>query len=191
MSRAFDYPVFTHLEVNDYYKRKDGGEFDKSEFYKTPQLYESDFEKYTRESDMYIPCHYWSSEADLILKRENLISPYNRIKVVGDISCDIDGPIACTLRPSKIGNSMYGYSPVSNSEIDLLSENAIAVMAVDNLPCELPKDASEDFGNELLTHVIPALLGHDPDQIIERASETNKHGELTSYFEYLSDYVQG
>lgn len=189
LNQRFDYPVFTHLEVNDYYKRKDGGEFDKKEFYNKANLYISDFEKYTPESDMYIPCHYWSSDADFILKRESLLSPYNRIKVVGDISCDIDGPIACTIRPSKIGNSMYGYSPISNSEVDIKNSDAIAVMAVDNLPCELPKDASEDFGNELLNHVLPALFGEDPDRIIDRASETNYQGTLNEDFEYLADYI--
>ncbi len=190
LSQKFDYPVFTHLEVNDYYKRKDHGEFSKKEFYTSPNLYSSDFEKYTLESDMYVPCHYWSSDADFILKRESLMSPYNRIKVVGDISCDIDGPIACTIRPSKIGNALYGYSPISHSEVDLHDENAIAVMAVDNLPCELPKDASEDFGNELIKHVLPALLGEDPDHIIDRASETNNNGELTEPFHYLLDYIK-
>lgn len=190
LHKSFDYPVFTHLEVNDYYYRTDGGEFNKKEFYSQAQLYSSDFEKYTLESDMYIPCHYWSSEADFILKRESLMSPYNRIKVVGDISCDIDGPIACTIRPSKIGNSMYGYSPISNSEVDIHNPNAIAVMAVDNLPCELPKDASEDFGSELIKHVLPALLGDDPDRVIDRASETNFQGTLNPEFEYLEDYIQ-
>ena len=64
-------------------------------------------------------------------------------------------------------------------------------MAVDNLPCELPLDASEDFGTELIKHIIPALIGSDEKGIIERGSETNLSGELTEYFSYLSGYVEG
>ena len=67
----------------------------------------------------------------------------------------------------------------------------IAVMAVDNLPCELPKDASEDFGGELIKHILPALLEDDPTNIIERGSETTKEGELSEHFKYLQDYLEG
>ena len=63
-------------------------------------------------------------------------------------------------------------------------------MAVDNLPCELPKDASEDFGDELIQHVFPVLLGEDPDKIIKRATIC-KNRDLTLGFEYLRSYVSG
>ena len=115
----------------------------------------------------------------------------NRIKVVGDISCDIAGPIACTIRPSKIGNGIYGYDPITQTEVDFMQEGAIAVMAIDNLPCELPRDASEDFGNELLKHVLPCLFGKDPDEVIARGSQTTITGELTDGFSYLSKYIAG
>jgi hypothetical protein len=71
-----------------------------------------------------------------------------------------------------------------------MNENAIGVMAVDNLPCELPRDASEDFGNELLTKVLPSIIGEDIDTIIERASIC-ENGKLTSYYSYLQDYLDG
>ena len=72
-----------------------------------------------------------------------------------------------------------------------MDSDAIAVMAVDNLPCELPKDASEDFGDELLKHVLPALFGEDPDRIIERGTETDFSGNLTDGFKYLQNYLEG
>ena len=184
-------PVFAHLDTEDYYVRKDGKEFSKQEFYAQPELYTSNFEPYAFNSDMYIPCHYWSSKSPFILTRETLLNRKNRLKVVGDISCDVNEPIACTIRASKIGNPIYGYDPVHNTEVDFLSQGAIAVMAIDNLPCELPLDASEDFGNELIKHVIPKLLGDDPDAVIERASETNLEGELMPNFKYLEDYANG
>jgi hypothetical protein len=184
-------PVFTHLDTEDYYVRKDGKEFSKQEFYAQPELYTSNFEKFAFNSDIYIPCHFWSSKSPYILTRETLLNEKNRLKVVGDISCDVNEPIACTIRPSKIGNPIYGYDPVQNTEVDFLSKGAIAVMAIDNLPCELPLDASEDFGNELIKHVIPKLLGDDPDAVIERASETNLDGKLMPSFKYLENYANG
>jgi alanine dehydrogenase len=113
------------------------------------------------------------------------------LSVVADISCDIAGPIASTLRPSKISDPIYGYDPQTGEEVDFKTKGAIAVMAVDNLPCELPLDASEDFGNELLRHVLPALLKDDPDAIIERATETSKEGKLTPLYSYLQPFVDG
>jgi saccharopine dehydrogenase (NAD+, L-lysine-forming) len=191
LNKSFSGPVFTHLEVENYFDKKDGSEFIRSEFYNQPELYKRGFQKYVPESDMYIPCHYWSSRSPKILTQKDLSNVDNRISVVADISCDIADPIASTLRPSKVAHPIYGYDPISGKEVDFMQENAIAVMAVDNLPCELPKDASEDFGNELIKHVLPALVGDDPKRIIERASQTNLNGELMPDFTYLKDYVEG
>lgn len=188
---SFDGPVFTHLEAEDYFAPKDGSPFVKQDFYSNPENYCSTFGRYSLRSDMYIPCHFWSAKSPHILTNEDLLQPNNRIQVVGDISCDIAGPIACTIRPSKIGNGIYGYDPKTKSEVDFMDPGAIAVMAIDNLPCELPKDASEDFGNELLKHVLPCLFGEDPNHIIERGSQTNLDGELTEGYSYLSNYVAG
>ena len=191
LSNEFIEPVYTQLEVEDYYARLDGSAFVKKEFYTQPELFKSTFDRYVPLSDMYIPCHFWSSKAPVILPNNVLLENPRRLKVIADVSCDVNGPIASTIRASKIGDSIYGYNPETQAEVDFRDENAIAVMAVDNLPCELPKDASEDFGNELLKNVLPALFGEDPDRIIERASETNLNGELMPEFKYLEDYVNG
>jgi hypothetical protein len=191
LSDEYDEPIYTQLEVEDYYARMDGSGFIKKEFYSQPELFKSTFDRYVSKSDMYIPCHFWSSKSPVILPNDVLLENPRRLKVIADVSCDVNGPIASTIRASKIGDSIYGYNPETKSEVDFRDENAIAVMAVDNLPCELPKDASEDFGNELLKNVLPALFGQDPDRIIERATETNFDGELTVEFKYLEDYVNG
>jgi hypothetical protein len=189
LTQAFNEPVFCQLEAADYYRNQAGG-FDKAAFYANPSDYTSILTQYAASSDMYIPCHYWDNKAPVLLTQQDFIQ-HARLKVVADISCDIAGPIACTIRPSKIGNSIYGWNPSTNEECDFSLPEAVAVMAVDNLPCELPKDASEDFGSELLKHVFPRLLGEDPDQIIYRASETTLDGTLNEPFLYLSDYVAG
>jgi hypothetical protein len=83
---------------------------------------------------------------------------------------------------------MYGYNPQTDTETDFKAENAIAVMSVDNLPCELPKDASEGFGEQFLQYVIPAFFNNDADGILQRAKIT-ENGRLTERFKYLQDYV--
>lgn len=191
LKNEFSEPVFTHLEVEDYYGRKDGKEFNKSEFYSNPELYTSTFGRFVTESDVYIPCHFWSNKSPFIITHEDLRKPNVRLSVVADISCDIKGPIACTIRPSKIADPIYGYNPITEQEDDFMKEGVIAVMAVDNLPCELPLDASEDFGNELLRYVLPVLLKEDPDNVIARASETTPEGKLAENFIYLQPYVDG
>ncbi len=189
LNDSFDKPVFTHLEVEDYFAPISGQEFEKKHFYSHGNEYKSVFGKYANEADMYIACHFWSSSSPYILTADDLRNEKSRLKVVADVSCDVAGPIASTIKASTIADPIFGYDPKSESEIDFMNENAIAVMSVDNLPCELPMDASEDFGNELIKHIFPALFNEDPDNIIGRASETNLNGELTEYFSYLNDYV--
>lgn len=191
LTQSFDGPVFTHLDVEDYYARMDGVEFEKADFYANPERYKSVFPTFLKAANLYIACHFWSSRSPYIVTQEDLRDSAIKTTVVADVSCDIAGPIGCTIRPSKIADPVYGYDPQSGLETDPWSENAIAVMAVDNLPCELPKDASEDFGNELVKHVFPCLFGDDPDNVIGRASETGLNGKLTEYFAYLQDYVDG
>ena len=191
LKQKFSEPVFTQLEVEDYYGRIDGKPFVKGEFYSNPELFQSTFKRYITEADVYIPCHFWSNKSPFIVTKEDFRNPNLKLSVVADISCDIDGPIACTIRPSKIADPIYGYNPITEKEDDFMNPGVIAVMAVDNLPCELPLDASEDFGNELMRNVLPVLLKSDPDHIIERASETSSEGKLTEHFSYLQAYLEG
>ena len=191
LSEEFNEPVFTHLNVDNYNEREDGKPFDKGAFYRDGTGHRSTFKSYLSESDMYVACHFWKKGSPYLFTREDLKSSDIRTSVVADISCDIDGPVASTIRPSTIADPIYGYDPVSEKEVDMQQMNAIAVMAVDNLPCELPKDASIDFGNELIQHILPALLKEDPTNIIARGSETTKDGKLSPYFTYLSDYLEG
>ena len=107
------------------------------------------------------------------------------------MSCDVNGPIASTLRASTSADALYGYDASTGLECDWNEKDAICVMAIDNLPCELPKDASEDFGNELIRHVLPHMLGGDAHEIIWHATETTLQGELTPHFAYLKEYAEG
>jgi alanine dehydrogenase len=191
LEEDFFEPVYTQLGVENYNKTKDGSVFSKSEFYEFPERFGSDFAKYSAVADMYISCHYWDSNAPFIFTREDAKEDAFNLKVVADISCDIDGPVASTLKPSAIANPLYGYDPSEEVVTDFMDESAIGVMAVDNLPCELPKDASEDFGEELIKNIIPELLEKENSSVIRRATQTNLQGELTPEFEYLQDYLDG
>ena len=190
LTKNYSQAVYTQIDVLEYNKRKDGQVLDFTDFYQNPSEYVSDFEKFTKVSDIYITGHFYGNGAPVILTREMLNANDCKIKVVADVSCDINGPIACTLRSSTIAEPLYGYLPAENKEVDVFHPAAIVVMAVDNLPCELPKDASEGFGEMFLEHVFPAFFNEDKDGILLRAKITDK-GKLTPRFSYLQDYVDG
>ncbi|TBW28711.1 NAD(P)-dependent oxidoreductase [Gramella sp. KN1008] len=190
MENEFDNPVFCHIDVLDYAKRKDGAKGSRMEFYKVPENYDSDFMKFARTSDVFIAGHFYGEGSPVFYSKEDAAQKDFRIKYVADISCDIAGPVASTIRPSTIADPFYGYDPETGAETDFMAPEAIGVMAVDNLPCELPKDASEGFGEMFLEHVIPAFFNDDKDGILERARMT-RDGRLTAPFLYLEDYVKG
>ena len=191
LTSQFTEPVYVMADVMEYAKRKDGKVGDKYAFYKDPSGYESNFMPYAKESDMFIAGHFYGDGAPFIFTRDDAKHPDFRINLVADISCDIDGPVASTIRPSTIADPFYGYDPQSESEVAFNAKGAITMMAVDNLPCELPKDASEGFGEMFLEHVIPAFFNGDERGILKRAKITTANGELTERFKYLQDYVDG
>lgn len=191
LNGRYDEPVFTQLNSRDYNKRKDGAEFHRTDFYTQPELYEGDFLKYTKVADILIACAYWAPAAPVLFQREDILRDDFKIKVIADITCDIEGSIPSTKKPSTIDDPIYDYNPSDDRvEEAITDEGNITVMAVDNLPCELPRDASESFGNELVNNVIPHLLGNDEQQIIHRATITSG-GKLTEKYAYLQDYVDG
>jgi alanine dehydrogenase len=190
LTKSYAEPVYTFIDVLDYNKRKDGEVSSKSDFYANPTEYVSDFERFSEMSDMFIAGHFYGNNAPIILSKEMLRSPKCKLKVVADVSCDIDGPVACTIKPSTIADPIYGYLPSEHKEVSYTHPSAIVVMAVDNLPCELPKDASDGFGEVFLERVIPAFFNNDADGILERAKMT-ENGKLTPRFAYLQDFVDG
>ncbi len=190
LTKNYTQAVYTQIDVLDYNKRKDGAVFDNNDFFENPSDYVSNFERFTKVSDIYISGHFHANEAPEILSQEMLQANNCKIKIVADISCDINGPIACTLRSSTIEEPFYGYLPNENREVDIFHPAAIVVMAVDNLPCELPKEASEGFGQMMLEQVIPAFFNGDKEGILKRAKIT-ENGKLTPRFSYLQDFVHG
>lgn len=190
LTKNYTQAVYVQIDVLDYNKRIDGKVLDFKDFCENPKEYISDFERFTKVSDIVITGHFYANEAPVIISREMLQANDCKIKIIGDVSCDVNGPIASTLRASTIAEPLYGYLPSENREVDVFHPAAIVVMAVDNLPCELPKDASEGFGAMFMEHVIPAFFNGDKEGILKRAKMTEK-GKLTPRFAYLQDYVDG
>ena len=190
ISQTFNEPVYCLVDVLDYNKRKDGKIINNRDFYNNPKEYDANFMRFAKVTDFFIAGHFFGDGSPFLFSRDDAKAKDFKIKYVADVSCDIDGPIASTIRPSTIAKPIYGYNPETESEVDFKNKDAIVVMAVDNLPCELPKDASEGFGELFLEHVIPAFFNDDKDGILNRARMT-KNGKLTERYSYLQDFVDG
>ena len=183
----FHEPVYTNVDVLDY-NYSNSIENSISNFYSYPEKFESTFSKFFPVTDIYFAGHYHNPNAPKLITNNNLKKENFNIGVIADISCDINGPIACTIRPSTIENPIYGFHKTKLVECDFHDPNSIAVMAVDNLPCELPRDSSEMFGDMFLKYVIPSFFNDDKDDILKN-SQITSNGQLTFRFKYLSDYI--
>jgi len=185
----FTEPVYTQLRSADYHIRKDGKPFASADFYKNPQDFESSFYPYTKVTDLLIACAYWHRQAPKLFTATQMQQPDFSIKVVADLTCDIDGSIPCTQRATTIQAPIYDYNPFAEQiETPLSKPTNITVMAIDNLPTEMPRDASTDFGNMMLEQVFPHLFGQDSEGVISRAIVA-KMGKLSKNFAYLQDFV--
>ncbi len=191
LTAEFKEAVYCRLDPWHYTRHREKIEFEFDHFVAHPDQYENAFLPYAKRTDFYMACHFWDPDSPVLLGREDLQLPDLPLRVIADISCDIGGPIASTVRASSIAEPIYGYDPSSGMETsDLFGDNMITVMAVDNLPGELPRDASADFGEALLEHVIPYLLETDSEGIVERATIV-REGGLTPEFSYLDNYLKG
>ncbi|MGQ0827166.1 MAG: NAD(P)-dependent oxidoreductase [Bacteroidota bacterium] len=188
MHYSFREPTYVQLHSNNYNERQDGLAWNTEEFYKHPEKFRSTFLKYTKHCDLLIHCSFWDPRAPKLFTKAEMRSPEFRVSVIADVTCDMNGSIPSTTRTSIIEDKFYGYNPITETIAEPFSNDTITVMAIDNLPCELPRDASEDFGKELIDKVLPALLVEDKDGLIERGSIT-EDGRLMPRFDYLSDYV--
>lgn len=191
LNKEFNEPVICRIDPESYVKHKGGMQFDLQHFFKHPEEYVSIFKPYTKVADIFIACHFWDPKSPNFITREDYLDPEFNITVIADVSCDVNGPIASTVKASTIAEPFFGYNPqTGKDEPPFTNLHNITVMSVDNLPGELPRNASSDFGNNLLDKVYPSLFGNDDNGIIERATIT-KDGKLTERYAYLQDYIEG
>jgi saccharopine dehydrogenase (NAD+, L-lysine forming) len=189
LTKTYNFPVFCQIHSEHYHTKTGTNFFDKKDFYKNPSQYSSDFIKFAQKADILIECAYWNPAAPRLFERSQMKSNDFKIKVIGDITCDVNGSVPSTLKSTSIDNPVYDYNPFTEDlEIPYSNERNITVMAIDNLPCELSRDASEDFGKQLIQHFFPALIQNDSEKIIQNATIL-KSGNLTQRYLYLADYL--
>lgn len=189
LTKQFNESVYCQLEVDEMFQKETGG-FD-TEFFNNPKAYVSIFEEYTKVADIMINGIYWDKRAPAFFSKEDTRKTDFNIKVIADITCDIapEASIPCTLRASTIAEPNFGFDPKTAKETTAFSSNDIIdMMTIDNLPNELPRDASEDFGKQFISQVLDQLL--ENGDMIYKASITTKEGKLNKPFEYLADYIK-
>jgi saccharopine dehydrogenase (NAD+, L-lysine-forming) len=191
LHREFDEAIYTQLGSPDYHFRKEGGAFNREEFHLHPEKYESTFREFARVADLLLAGAFWNPAAPVLFTREEMQAADFRITVIADITCDIGGSIPSTKMSSTIADPIYDYNPQTDSVQPALSDDRnVTVMAIDNLPCELPRSASEEFGRDLIDRILKPLLVSDTEHVIDRATIAT-NGQLTTHFQYLRDYVAG
>jgi saccharopine dehydrogenase (NAD+, L-lysine forming) len=188
LQKKYNEPVYCVLNSEQLYERKLDGGFDRKEFHARPELYQSKFHPYAAMTDLMINAIYWDVRTQRFFSKDDMAKPSFHIQVIADVTCDVDGSVPCTIRESTIPDAVYGFDPKTQMETKPFQQDCIDVMAVSNLPNELPREASTEFGNNLMQFVTDELFS-DFSVIIERASVA-KNGKLTARFSYLEDYAK-
>jgi len=185
----FNEPVYTQLRSSDYNRRRDGRVWDTANFHQEPAAYESTFGSFLPVTDLLIACAYWDPAAPRLFEEKDTLRADFKLDTIADVTCDVNGSIPLTKRSTTIEAPAFDYDPASGALTPAYSQPAsVTVMAVDNLPCELPRNASRDFGRQLLDQFFPHLLGGDAGGVLARATIASG-GQLHPRFAYLADYV--
>ncbi len=187
LSKAFSEMVYTQLDMEDYYVHKSSGIFEEKDFFANPGNYRCDFSSFYKTADLMVNAIYWENRTPVFFSREDMHKDDFNIGLIADVTCDIMGSIPATLRATTIDDPIYGYDPVAGTETTPYQDSCIDIMAVDNLPNELPRSASEMFGKDLVDHII-GEFGNEDSNIIKKATIT-QNGRLTTDFAYLENYI--
>lgn len=188
---TFDHAVYTQLECRDYVKRKDGQDYHKADYYGNPEQYVSKFMQYAQVADIMINGIYWDSKAPAFFTREEMSTKQFKIQTIADVTCDIapEASVPSTLRASTIADPVFGYDPIRNQETPPFQPEYIDVMSIDNLPSELPRDASEAFGEMFIEKVLPEFKKPHSEMLLR--GTVTENGKLGPCFAYLRNYQEG
>ena len=185
LNKNYNNPVFCNISAKEHVERNDNKSYSKEDFILNPSKYRSKVKSYLAKTDILIACHYWNPKFPKLFSLEE-IKKFKDLKIIGDITCDINGSIPTTVRSTTIEKPYYSFNTNSFQETSLNKEG-IAIMAVDNLPSELPRDSSEEFGKGVLSQVIPFLITGD-DGRIKNATIVSK-GKLCTLYDYLKYFI--
>ena len=185
-SRAYAYPVYVHLKGGDLYRHKTNNTYDRNDFHAHPENYHCLFNKYLKHTHILMNGIYWEPGIAPLFTMDDLKEDDYALTTIADITDDAHGSVPCNLGDSSSEDPIYGVNVTTLEKTAPYMQNGIDIMAVGNLPNELPRDASRYFGEQLIKYVIPDLL-KGGNKIIEGATMLDK-GKLTQNFSYLADY---
>jgi len=189
LSREFTYPVYVQLKGADLYKRIKNGHYNREHFHNHAEEYECLFDQYIPRTDILMNGVFWDINVPRLFKIKRVSDPDFRIQVIADVTDDTNGSVPINFGDQTIENPVYGVDRYSLEKTLPYQHNSVDIMAVGNLPNELPRDASKYFGEQLIKYILPDLFGNS-SRMIEDATIT-KNGSLTKRFEYLHDYANG
>ena len=185
-TRAYDYPVYVHLKGGDLYRHKTNNTYDRNDFHTHPENYNCLFINYLKHTHILMNGIYWEPGIAPLFTMDDLKEDDYALTTIADITDDAHGSVPCNLGDSSSDDPVYGVNINTFEKTSPYIHNGIDIMAVGNLPNELPRDASRYFGEQLIKYVIPDLI-KGGNEIIQRATMLDK-GKLTSQFSYLEDY---
>lgn len=189
LSEKFNEAVYCQLSTKEMYAKGPNNDFTNA-FYEDPSGYHTTITPFLSKTDIFINGIYWDNRAPAFFDMDAMKKESFNIKVIADVTCDIapEASIPSTLYATVIGKPVFGYDPITGKECAPYQESAIDMMTVDNLPNELPRDASEDFGKQFISNVLPELLKNE-SEMIYNASITTKDGTLNKPYLYLTNYI--
>jgi len=188
LKNTYKSTVYTQLSKKDYLTHKEHTNFDTEDFKVNPSNYKSDFLKYAQQAEVLVAGHYYQKGMPLFFTTEEVKSPDFKINTIADISCDVFAPLPTCLRVSTPEAPIYGYNKLTTLEDDYSKNESIAVMGVDNLPCELPVTSSIDFGEQFITNILPYLTEDLNHPILQKACVL-KDGKFTKKYRYLENFL--
>jgi alanine dehydrogenase len=185
LKKKYNEAIYCNISPHKHIERKDGKVSSYQDFILNPNEYNFKVKNYLYDTDMFIACHYWDPKFPKLFSPKE-INEFKNLKIIGDVTCDINGSVPTTIRSTSIEKPYYAINTDTMNEIDL-GNKGIAVMAVDNLPSELPRDASEEFGESIISEILPYLINEDDGRINRATTASNSKFSLN--FAYLNDFI--
>ncbi|MEO7444856.1 MAG: NAD(P)-dependent oxidoreductase, partial [Ferruginibacter sp.] len=187
LERNFSYPAYVHLKGADLYTHKETGKYEREKFHTTPGEFNSTFASYVSSTDIIMNGVYWEPGIPRLFEAEDMLRPDFQIQTIADITDDKYGSVPCNLGDSTIENPIYGVNKMNMEKTAPFIPGSIDVMAVGNLPNELPRDASRYFGEQLIKFILPDLLKGGSDML--KNATIIEAGKLTQGYAYMKDYA--
>lgn len=188
LQKQFSYPVYTQLKGPDLYQHRSSGTYNRSHFHEQPEEYTGRFLPYAHQTDVLMNGIYWDKTIPRLFETPDIRDAAFRIQTIADITDDAYGSVPINLGDQTIADPVYGVDRLTGQKTAPYLPGSIDVMAVGNLPNELPRDASRYFGEQLIKYILEDLLQHQSSDVIRRATMLDK-GKLTPHFEYLTEYA--